>query len=512
MIKKRIKQIIDNIYKVCKHIIDNIIDIYKYNFDVFYNVCKSTFDKIYKIIKSSFDKNYKLCEPTFLKIKEFINLIIKDDSEEIALKSINLGVRVLGIFFVIFIVWGVLAPINSASIAPGQVVLDFNKKTIQHLEGGIIEKILVKEGQNVVTGQPLIYLQDIQSRSQNQLLKKQLITSLAVERRLSSERDSGNPDFNKILTEYKVDKVYENEEVRKIILTQENLFKIRKNSLKSRTDILKKRIDQLNDEIKGIRSQFIAASKELKLLNRQQEMTLVLVENNNSPLNELIEVEKRIAEAQGKKGELRAGIAKTKQAILETELEIINLQNDNLNEILAELQETEVKVSDLTEQLRSSKDILKRTIIRSPASGTVINLKYHSIGAVISPASEIMHIVPQNDQLIIEARVSPNDIDNIEGGLQAKIQLTAFKAKKVPKLMGEVLSVSADILVDEATGEQYFLARIKVNEEEINHLKEKISLYPGMPAQAFIITGKRSLFRYLFDPITEAGYKAFRED
>jgi len=237
-----------------------------------------------------------------------------------------------------------------------------------------------------------------------------------------------------------------------------------------------------------------------------------LVKNNNSPLNKLIEIQKQIAASKGKKGELEASIAKAKQTISETELEIINLQNENLNEILAELQDVEVKVSDLTEQLVSAKDILKRTIIKSPTSGTITDLKYHSIGAVISPASEIMYVVPQDDQLIVEARVNPNDIDNVQSGQKAKVQLTAFKAKKVPKLTGEVLSVSADILLDEVSGEQYFLARIKIDEDEINHLKAKITLYPGMPAQAFIITGSRSLFKYLFDPITEASYKAFRED
>ena len=463
--------------------------------------------------KKLIQKINRNCKYVFLQTKRFVNLIIRNDPEKIAVKTINLGAIVLGVFLAIFIIWGILAPINSASIAPGQVVLDFNKKTIQHLEGGIIEKILVKEGQTVVTNQPLIYLQDIQSRSQNKMLKKQLITTLSIEERLVSERDKKEqPAFDKILAKYKTDKAHENEEIAKIIATQENLFQIRQNSFKSKTDILKKRIDQLGDEIKGIESQSRATSKELKLLYRQQKMSSKLVKSNNSPMNDLIEIEKQIAGSEGKKGELVATIAKAKQSISETELEIINLQNENLNEILAELQDIEVKVSDLTEQLVSAKDILKRTIIKSPTSGTITDLKYHSIGAVISPASEIMYVVPQDDQLIVEARVNPNDIENVRSGQKAKVQLTAFKAKKVPKLTGEVLSVSADILLDEVSGEQYFLARIKIDEDEINHLKAKITLYPGMPAQAFIITGTRSLFTYLFDPITEASYKAFRED
>ena len=176
------------------------------------------------------------------------------------------------------------------------------------------------------------------------------------------------------------------------------------------------------------------------------------------------------------------------------------------------MQEIEIKISDLTEQLISAKDVLQRTVIKSPVSGTVTELKYHTTGAVIQAGAEIMYVIPQADELIIEAMVNPADIDNVKAGLEAKVQITAFKAKKVPKLLGEVLSVSADILVDEVSGEQYFLARIRINEGELGRLKESVVLYPGMPAQAFIITGSRSLFNYLFSPITDAAYKAFRED
>lgn len=457
-------------------------------------------------------KTFRNIKYTFLRIKRFIATIVRHDPEKIGAKSIKVGMSVLGIFVTIFVAWGVFAPINSASIAPGKVVLDFNKKTIQHLEGGIIEKILVQEGQEVLTGQPLIYLQDIQSRSQNTMLKKQLVTTVAIEERLKSERDKQIPDFQEALGPYEDYYPKDSNEIENIITTQTNLFKIRKESKQSKTDILNKRIDQLNEEISGIESQRKASLKEIKVLYQQQKMSVRLVKSNNSPLDKLLEIKKQIATSEGRYGELEALIAKTRQSILETRLEIIDLGNEGLNEILAELQEIEVKVSDLTEQLISAKDVLKRTIIKSPATGTVTDLKYHTVGAVISPGAEIMFVVPRDDELIVEARVNPIDIDNVKAGLIAKVQLTAFKAKKVPKLFGKVSSISADILVDEATGEQYFLARIKIDEDEINRLKSKITLYPGMPAQAFIITGSRSLFDYLFDPITEAAYKAFREE
>jgi HlyD family type I secretion membrane fusion protein len=436
--------------------------------------------------------------------------ISQPNSHNIANRSINLGLIILLIFLLIFAIWGIFAPINASSIANGKIVLDFNKKTIQHLEGGIIEQILVQEGQEVLIGEPLIYLKDIQTRSQSDMLKKQLITSLAIERRLLSEKlRLEEIDFGNLAIEYKND---DNLAIDKILATQQNLYEIRRKTQNSKIDILNNQIAQINDEIRGIRAQRRAVNKELKLLAQQHDMSHQLVKSNNFPLNKLLEIKKQIAVSQGKQGELTANIAQAKQSISKTKLEIINLQNEDLTAIQSELQELEVKISDLTKQLASSKDILKRTIIKSPVSGMVTDLKYHTIGAVISPASEIMYIVPKDDELIIEAQINPQDIDNVQKGLQAKIQLTAYKAKKVPKLIGEVLSVSADILFDEISGQQYFLARIKIATGELEKLKADIELYPGMPVSVFVITGARSLLRYLFAPISDAAYRAFREE
>lgn len=448
----------------------------------------------------------------FLQVKRFFYLLTHTDPEKIAIKPIKFGLIILGSFLTIFLIWGVLAPIDSASIASGKVVLDFNKKTIQHLEGGIIEEILVKEGQKVVTNQPLIYLNDIQSRSQNEMFKKQLITSIAMKIRLLAQRDNLlQADFSPILAEFKENNEFD-QEIEQIILTQQNLFKTNQDTKQSKIDILNKRIDQFKEEIGGIEAQKKATNQELKVLYQQQEMLQKLVKNNNYPLNKFLEIKKQIATSEGKKGELEALSAKVKQSISETELEIINLENENLKEILAQVQEIEVKISDLTEQLISVKDVLKRTIIKSPNSGTVTDLKYHTVGAVIAPAAEIMYIVPDDDELIIEAQINPQDINNVKAGLNAKIQLTAFKGRKMPKLDGKVLSVSADLLLDEISRQHYFLARIKIDEKEIKKLKSGVNLYPGMPAQVFVVTGSRSFFKYLFDPITDSAYKAFREE
>lgn len=426
---------------------------------------------------------------------------------KISHRPIIAGVILVFIFIMMFIIWGSIAPINSASIAQGIVVLDFNKKTIQHLEGGIIERILIKEGDYVVTGQNLILLQNIQAQATQNIYKKQFFTNKAMQIRLNTEKD-----YSKQLNLDIIRKESSNIiELDNIIHTQYDIYNIRKAAYLGKIDILKKRILQLNTQIQALQSQKLAANKQLKIMYHQLEAIIDLTKINNISVNEKFELEKQIADLEGKKGSFIAEIAKTEQTISETELEIINFKKEHLNAILQELQEVETQISNLSEQVISAEDVLKRTIIKSPSSGIIMNLNFHNIGAVISPGSEIMQIVPQDEELIIEIRIKPQDIDLVNKGLKAKVNFSAFKAKKIPKLDGELLNISADIIFDEVTGEQYFLGRIKITEDAIRSLKKDIRLYPGMPAEAYIITGSRSLMSYLLSPIKNATYKAFRD-
>jgi len=210
--------------------------------------------------------------------------------------------------------------------------------------------------------------------------------------------------------------------------------------------------------------------------------------------------------------DLQKSIVETDEQAETARLQVANYKNDDLSETLKEIKESDMEIVALYNQLSASKDILKRSAIASPVSGKIMNIKYHTIGAVVPPGGEIMNIVPQHEELIIEAKVKPQDIDNVVIGMKSKIQLTAYKGKKVPKLNGEVINISPDILTNEQTRESYFLARISISKKDIEKLKSKIELYPGMPAQVFIITGSRSLISYMFTPISDSAYKAFREE
>ena len=404
---------------------------------------------------------------------------------KIAENSINFGVKTLIIFVVLFLGWAVFLPIQSASIADGVIVLDFNRKTIQHLEGGIIDQILVKEGQTINQGEVLLYLHDIKAKTEQQILKERLWSMQLQKERLEAEKgNKSSMNLTDFFAETGELSPSDNEKLQEIANNQLRLFKAKK--------------DKRSGEIKVLEKKLKSAEIRLKLFKKELDLIKPLVDEDNLPILREIELEKSIAE--------------TDEQAETAKLQITNYKNDDLSETLKEIKESDMEIVALYNQLSTSKDILKRSAITSPASGKIMNIKYHTIGAVVPPGGEIMNIVPQHEELIIEAKVNPQDIDNVAIGMKSKIQLTAYKGKKVPKINGEVINISADIVTNEQTRESYFLARISISKKDIEKLKDKIELYPGMPAQVFIITGSRSLVSYMFTPISDSVYKAFREE
>ena len=404
---------------------------------------------------------------------------------KIAENTINYGVKALIIFAVLFLGWALFLPIKSASIADGVIVLDFNRKTIQHLEGGIIDQILVKEGQTINQGDVLLYLHDIKAKTEQQILKERLWTMQLQKERLKAEKENkSSMNLTDFFSETGELSPNDNEKLQEIAANQLRLFKAKK--------------DKRSGEIKVLEKKLKSAETRLKLFEKELGLIKPLVDEDNLPILREIDLQKSIAEADE-----QAETAK---------LQIANYKNDDLSETLKEIKESDMEIVALYNQLSASKDILKRSAITSPVAGKIMNIKYHTIGAVVPPGGEIMNIVPQHEELIIEAKVKPQDIDNVVVGMKSKIQLTAYKGKKVPKLNGEVINISADIITNEQTRESYFLARVSISKKDIEKLKDKIELYPGMPAQVFIITGSRSLISYMFTPISDSAYKAFREE
>ncbi len=427
--------------------------------------------------------------------------------ENVARAPIVCGLVLTFAIFGVFGLWATLAPINSAAIAPGKVVLDSSKKTINHLEGGIVAEILVHEGMAVKEGQPLIRLDNTTSKARYELYRGQYVASQASAARLIAERDNLDeipfPDSLLSLED-------EDEYAATTIDSQRRLFKTRRESLEGKDNVLGQKVKQLDEEIKGLEEQIKSADTQLRLLNEEIKDVRHLLKSGNAPKTRLLALERRAAEIMGERGENQARISRALQAINEAKIEMLNLRTEFLNQVVAELRETQVKLSDLEEQMRSAEDVMNRVLITSPISGAVTALAVHTLGATISPNTALMNIVPFDDKLIIEARVKPDDIDVVRVGLEAQVRLVAFKVRNVPPVKGTVVNVSADRFEDQRTGENYYTARVVVDEGQLEKL-DNVELTPGMPTDVLIVTGSRTFFQYLFSPISDSFNRSFRE-
>jgi HlyD family type I secretion membrane fusion protein len=402
--------------------------------------------------------------------------------------------------------WSALAPLASAAIAPGKVILSGSKKTIQHLEGGVVDEIMVREGQTVLAGQPLIRLNETAARARLDLFRNQYQAALATEARLTAERDGAESiTFPKALAEQDPTPAT----LREILISQERLFDSRRASINGQVKVLEQKKRQFDDEIAGLEAQIRAATEQINLLDEEIAAVRKLLKQGNAQKPRLLALQRQQAELTGDRGDYRARISRAQQAIAETELQMINLRNEFANQVATEMRETVDKIADLQERLKASNDVIDRIIIEAPLSGVVTALQAHTVGGVIRPGEPIMDIVPI-DELVVEAQVSPQDIDVVRPGLEARVMLSAYTTRNVPPVDGEVIHVSPDRFEDERSGMPYFAARVRLDEEALAEY-ENIELTPGMPAEALIVTGSRSVLSYLMTPITDSFRKAFRE-
>ncbi len=424
------------------------------------------------------------------------------------------GPALYGLLFIIPILivagaWSALAPLNSAAIANGEVVLNFERKVVQHLEGGIVEEIMITEGQFIKKDQPILIIRDLPQRAQINTLYDQLAGARSLYARLWAElHDHISPNFDEVRENIELsDAKFE-----KLVSLQTRLFDTRRSGHEAKTKIIRSSQEQSRKEIEGLKAQLISVEKQHELVNGEYKNIAGLLEQGLALNTRKVEMERGMAELEGQIGSLIANIARIEQTISAGDLQIVDAQNELNATILDELQRTELSIQEMTHQLVSIRDQLNRSTVRAPASGRVLNLQIHTRGAVVAPGQKILDIVPQDDRLVIEARLNPNDIDIVKQGTKAKILLSAYKAKNVPKIDGEVIDVSGDILTDEVSGERFFATKILVDDSIFSELKNDIELYPGMPAQVFLIEGERTVADYLLSPIMDAMYRAFREE
>lgn len=417
------------------------------------------------------------------------------------------GLVTIAIMFGGFGTWAATAELDSAAIAKGVVVVQSSRKAVQHLEGGIVRAILVKEGDLVEEGQPLLQLEDTRARAATQLLEGQRRSARALEARLIAERDEAEAiTFPPDLLALRDDPA-----VATIIASQEQIFAARRQAMQGQLDILQSQIEQQNEEIQGLEAQRRAASSQLALIREEVASAEELFIKGLERKSRLLALKRAAAELEGTLAAHASRIASIQQAIGEAKLKMIDLKNQQVNDVLKELRDTQTELADINERLEASSDVLNRTEVRAPQAGVVVGLSVHTVGGVIEPAKVLMEIVPQNEALIVEAHVRPEDIDSVHRGLHAQIHLTGLNQRETVPLDGNITYVSADRLVEPQSGIPYYKANVEVTPESLQRA-ENVQLFPGMPADVIILTGARTPLEYFLEPVTFGLERALREE
>ena len=420
-----------------------------------------------------------------------------------------LGYLVVLLFFAGLGIWAATANIASATIANGVVSPEGSRKTIQHLEGGIITEILVDEGDSVHIGDSLVVLQEIQARAGfEELQHKKYLFVAKLARLLAEQSGKQEVEFPAWLLEAEK----ENSEISEVLEAQRDLFAARTEVHQGRKAIGGKRIDELQEEITGLKHLVKTKRQQLASLDEELVSRKKLVDKKLISRPQYLELQRTRSEVEGEMAESRADIARAKQNIGETELQIVNEDARRLDEVVGEVADTRAELSSVEERLGAKRDILERTVIVAPVAGTIHNIQFHTIGGVIKPGQSILDIVPLEVELLIDAHVRPVDIDAVAQGQQARVHFLAFSARDLPETKGIVRSVSADSLLDEITGESYYRALVEVPKEELDKLGEAMEINPGMPAEVLIMTGERTMIQYLIQPLMDSLRRSFREN
>ena len=409
----------------------------------------------------------------------------------------RLGVAIVSVTFGLFGTWAAFAPLDGAAYAPGVVTVQTYRKTVQHLEGGIVKEVLAHDGDIVKRGDPLIILDDAQLRFEYEMTRSQLVAAKAMEARLIAERDT--------LSAIGFGDVVDPTSSRGMEARQSEtqVFNARQGSRLGQIAVLRERIGQLQQQVKGLESMIDAKMHLEKSYSAEIDELTDLLKQGFVDKQRLLEQERKLGMLRSEVADHRSTINRTRLQINETQLQILQIDKDFNADVVKQLAEVQTKIYDLQEKTSALEDRLSRIVIRAPDAGMVIGMTVHTIGGVVRPATPLLDIVPSVSELIIEAQVTTLDIDRIAIGKRADIRFSAFNSATTPVIEGEVTGVSADRLTNEKTGAAYYLARVRVTENGVRTLGER-KLLPGMPADVLIITGQRTLLQYLMQPARNA--------
>jgi HlyD family secretion protein len=416
-----------------------------------------------------------------------------------------LGLTSILLFFGGFMAWSMLAPLAEAAIAPGQIRSEGNRRTIQHLEGGIIREILARDGDKVKVGQVLMRLDDAQSAANLETLRGQRWALLAQFARLQAEHDGASDITFPADLQASVDP-----RALEAMTGQRTLFAARQASLNSQIQVLDARIAQHEATASSAQAQIGSQKRQLELIRREEQDVRTLVAQGLERMPRLLGLQRNVASLEGNMQDLIGQIERAAASAVEARSQMRQTRDQRLAEVSTEAREVRGRLNEADEKLNAAQDVVTRREIVAPEDGTIIASHFFNIGAVVRAGEPVMELVPSHDRLVAEVQLSPTDIDVVYPGLEAEVRLPAFKQRLVPYLHGHVTYVASDVTVDDRTRASHYRVQVVVNEEQLAKLKE-VELRAGMPVEAQIQTGSRSFFRYIAQPVMDSFHRAFRE-
>ncbi len=434
----------------------------------------------------------------------------RDLKQSIA-RPARVGVWTMVVFVFGLGLWATTAPLSSAIVAHGSFVATGQNKIVQHLEGGIIAKILVNEGEKVTEGQSMVELDDTNSNADEQRLTIRQATLLSTKARLDAERNGET----EITFPAQLEAMSGNPEVAKSISAQRALFASRQAEFDGQRDINERQINAIQQEIVGLNAQKSSAESQLVFLSKETETAAKLLERGLSEQSRVLELRRAKAKTEGDIGQFIAEIGRAEQRILVAKNELTHLHSKMISDGAELYRETTADLSDTEQRLTAAKGILTRHIIRAPVNGVIVKMNYHTSGGVIPPGQVVAEILPTDAKLIVEAMVRPEEIDFVHSGQQAEVRLSALNQRTTPLVVGNVVYVSADKIQNQNArvpgADYYYLARVELDEASVKERIGKLKLSPGMPAEVYMMTGERTMWQYLTRPIVDVMWHGARE-
>jgi HlyD family secretion protein len=402
--------------------------------------------------------------------------------------------------------WASTAQISGALIAPGSVVVESNVKKVQHPTGGVVGEVRARDGDLVKAGDVVVRLDDTVTKASLAIVTKSLNGLWARAARLEAEQQG----LDRIVFPSMLLERADDADVKNVMASESKLFEVRTTGRIGQKAQLRERVTQLNEEIAGLKAQERAKDQEIALVEKELAGVRDLYDKHLVQISRLTTLERDAARLNGERAQYIAARAQAKGKITETELQIIQVDKDLVSEVSKDLRETNDKIGEFVERKVTAEDQLRRIDIRAPQDGMVLQSAVHTVGGVITAGDAIMMIVPQSDDLSVEAKVNPQDIDKLQIGQKTLLRLSAFNQRTTPELNGVVTRVSPDVTTDQRTGQSYYTIRVSMPPAEVARLGDN-KLIPGMPVEAFVQTGDRTMMSYLIKPLSDQLMRAFRE-